>query len=447
MHGARRILGAAGGALLLALGVWAVTRGSVDNTAVLFYAGVAGIGIGAPLLVHGGLPRAPVVLGILANTLASLAVGLMLLEGGWALLRTAPEPSAAPLLRFDEGRWDPEQLRAWQDRVLRDWFRMLNTLVRFDPSHAYPVVPIPNRTVTFFESEYRINRLGLRGDEVTVDKGDAYRVMAIGESTTFGATVAASDRPWPEVLEERIVATLDCDREIEVVNAGMGTWNLAHSLRRLEGELLPLEPDLVISYHGHNGFKFILRDLPPVAVPEPPIYPKRPSRLVARIEFSIKLRKFRRWYRYEGQVDADLDRQALMDTEYANLYRRFIDLARREGFVPVIGTFNMAVNAETPEEVVEFFALTHPMVRPLQVANALHTPLVHALGEAEDVIIVDTSAGLDGAYQDQFIDLVHFTQSGRDRLAEHFLAGITPVLLAEPSLGCALRGGEAPDRS
>jgi lysophospholipase L1-like esterase len=447
MLGARRILGAAGGALLLALGSWAIARGAVDDAAVLFYAGVAGIGIGAPLLVHAGLRRAPLALGLAANTLASLALGLMLLEGAWALLRTPPEPDVAPVLRFEGGRWDPEQLRAWQERVLRGWFRMLNTLVRFDPTHVYPVVPIPDRTVTFFESEYRINRLGLRGGEVAIDKGDAYRVLAIGESTTFGATVAASDRPWPEVLEERIAESLDCDREIEVVNAGMGTWNLAHSLRRLEGELLRLEPDMVISYHGHNGFKFILKDLPPVVVPEPPVYPRRPSRLVARVEFAIKLRKFRRWYRYEGQIDANLDRAALMETEYADLYRAFIELAREADFVPVIGTFNMAVNGDTPEEVVEFFALTHPMVRPLQVANALHTPLVLALGEAEGVISVDTSEGLDGAYRDQYIDLVHFTQSGRNRLAEHFLAGITPTLLADPSLGCAVRGGAASDRS
>jgi lysophospholipase L1-like esterase len=445
MRGARRILGAAGGALLLAFGVWAVARGAVEDASVLFYAGVTGIGIGAPLLIHAGLSRPPAALGILANTLASLAAGVMLLEGAWAVLRTSPAPDVAPVLRFEEGRWDPEQLRAWQDRVLRDWFRMLNTLVRFDPTHVYPVVPIPNRTVTFFESEYRINRLGLRGEEVEIDKGSAYRVLAIGESTTFGATVAASDRPWPEVLEERIAETLDCDREIEVVNAGMGTWNLAHSLRRLEGELLRLEPDMVISYHGHNGFKFILKDLPPVVVPEPPVYPKRPSRLVARVEFALKLRKFRRWYRYKGQIDANLDRAALMKTEYADLYRAFINLARVAGFVPVIGTFNMAVNAETPEEVVEFFALTHPMVRPLQVANALHTPLVLALSEAEDVIGVDTSLGLDGVYQDQYIDLVHFTQSGRDRLAEHFLAGILPALRADPTLGCAVRGGVASD--
>jgi hypothetical protein len=70
---------------------------------------------------------------------------------------------------------------------------------------------------------------------------------------------------------------------------------------------------------------------------------------------------------------------------------------------------------------------------------------VLALGEAEDVIGVDTSHGLDGAYQDQYIDLVHFTQSGRDRLAEHFLAGILPALRADPTLGCAVRGGVASD--
>jgi lysophospholipase L1-like esterase len=447
MRDRRRIFGAAGGALLLVIGAWAAARGYADDVGLLFYAGLAAIGIGAPLLVHLGLRRPAVALGLLANTLSCLVLGLMLLEGGWALLRTEPAENAAPVLRFEDGRWDPEQLRSWQERVLRGWFRMLNTLVRMDPTHEYPVLPIPGRSVEFYDSEYRINSLGLRGDEVAIDKGDSYRILAIGESTTFGATIAATDRPWPDVLEQRIGETLDCARPIEVVNAGMGAWNLADSLRRFERDLLPLRPDMVISYHGHNGFKFILRDLPPVAVPNPPRFPRRPSRLLARLEFWWQLREFLRWYRYEGQVDATLSPEALMDTEYARLYRHFIELGRSHGFVPVIGTFNMAVNRDTPEEVVEFFALTHPMVRPLLVANALHTPLVLRLGEEEGVVAVDTSAGLDGAYQDQYIDLVHFTQSGRDRLAEHFLEGITPTLLADPSLGCKPRSGAARDRS
>ena len=437
----RRLFAAAGGLAALALGGFLTVDGHTQNRLFAFYGGLALGACGALLLAHGATVRRSVAAGVIANTIAVGVAGLMLVEGAWALFRTPAVGPQEAVLSFEEGRWDPERLRRWQELVLRNWFKMLNRLVRFDKSSEYPVVAIPNRTVTFFESEYRINSIGLRGEEVALDKGDVYRVIAIGESTTFGATVAADDRPWPEVLERRIGEALDCERPIEVVNAGMGTWDLSHSLMRLERDLLPLQPDMVLSYHGHNGFGFILRDLPPVAIPDPPVFPRRPSQLIARVEFGLALRRFREWYRYDGDLTARLSTDELLETEYAQLYRHFLELARRHGFVPVLGTFSMAVNESSPDEVVEFYALSFPVVRPLVVANAQHTPLLQELARREEVLVVDTSEGLDGEYERHFIDLVHFTQSGRDRLAEHFLAGIEPVLRDDPTLRCRRRAG------
>jgi lysophospholipase L1-like esterase len=435
----RRLFAAAGGTTALVSGAGLTAWGYAIDSVPAFYGGLAAVAAGALLLVYRASARRPAWAVMTANTLVALVAGLALLEAVWAPLRTPPDAVRAARLSFEDGRWDPERLRQWQELVLRNWFKMLNTLVRFDKSSPYPVVPIPNKRVRFFESEYRINSLGLRGDEVAIDKGDAYRIIAIGESTTFGATVAAADRPWPEVLQSRLRASLECERPLEVINAGMGAWDLSHSLIRLERDLLRLEPDMVLSYHGHNGFKFILRDLPSVAVPHPPVFPKRPSYLLARVEFALELRAFRSWYRYEGDLTERLSTDELMQTEYARLYRRFIGLGRRHGFVPVLGTFSMAVNASSPRDVVEFYALSFPMVRPLIVANALHTSLVEELGRREGVTVVDTRPGLDGAYTQHFIDLVHFTQSGRDLLAEDFLHGIEPLLRRDPTLRCRPR--------
>jgi hypothetical protein len=59
------------------------------------------------------------------------------------------------------------------------------------------------------------------------------------------------------------------------------------------------------------------------------------------------------------------------------------------------------------------------------------------------MFVIDTSEGLDGAYRDAFVDLVHFTQTGRDRLARNLLDGIRPLLLAAPRPACVPR---APSR-
>jgi hypothetical protein len=43
---------------------------------------------------------------------------------------------------------------------------------------------------------------------------------------------------------------------------------------------------------------------------------------------------------------------------------------------------------------------------------------------------VDTHPNLDGEH-DKFIDLIHLTQQGRDRLAENIFTGIQDILQSE----------------
>ena len=49
----------------------------------------------------------------------------------------------------------------------------------------------------------------------------------------------------------------------------------------------------------------------------------------------------------------------------------------------------------------------------------------------------DTSPDLDGAYRSAYIDPMHFTQEGRDRLARHILDGIRDLLAS--GAGCIRR--------
>ena len=44
-----------------------------------------------------------------------------------------------------------------------------------------------------------------------------------------------------------------------------------------------------------------------------------------------------------------------------------------------------------------------------------------------ELICVDTHPGLDGSHDD-FIDRVHFAESGREKLAENVMAAIGPIL-------------------
>jgi hypothetical protein len=95
------------------------------------------------------------------------------------------------------------------------------------------------------------------------------------------------------------------------------------------------------------------------------------------------------------------------------------------------------VNQSSPEEAVDFYAASFPEVRSAIIANPLHTRLLRQLAKPPGVRFIDTAPGLDGEYREIFLDLVHFRQPGRERLAANLLAaGIREILITHPWLHC-----------
>ena len=99
--------------------------------------------------------------------------------------------------------------------------------------------------------ENKHNSLGYRGDEIIVPKPEGiYRIVAIGESTTYTSSVEDYHLSYPNQLQEIL-------REagysfVEVVNAGVPAYSSWEGLINLELRVLDLEPDLIIVYHGLN---------------------------------------------------------------------------------------------------------------------------------------------------------------------------------------------------
>jgi lysophospholipase L1-like esterase len=310
-----------------------------------------------------------------------------------------------------------------------------------DPSGRNPYVLKPGSEMMEGESRVRINSLGFRGPEISRNKGGVYRIVALGESTTLGFTWLATDRPWPEVLEEKIRTELRCDARVEVVNAGVSGWTLANQLLRLDADILPLDPDLVVSYHGYNGFQYFFTELPEMVVEHPPVAVERPSRLLARAENLLTKRRFLQRYERARDRVKSVPNVDIEGSAYVRLYR---DLAARlnlHGIALAVATFNMAVNEDSPEDVIQFYEQTFPDVRLRIFANRLHTRLVREIPLGSRVVTIDTSEGLDGKYAEAYIDVVHFNQEGTDRLARNIVRGILPILASDPRLRCEPRRG------
>jgi lysophospholipase L1-like esterase len=98
----------------------------------------------------------------------------------------------------------------------------------------------------------RINALGFRGKEFTVERPPGgRRIVAVGGSTTFG-TSNAERETYPALLEARLDG--EGSRRVEVINAGVAGYFSHHQRLRSDRELPALRPDVVIVFEGWNDF-------------------------------------------------------------------------------------------------------------------------------------------------------------------------------------------------
>jgi lysophospholipase L1-like esterase len=406
----------AGGVLwLLATYVW--------NSPGEFVAGL--VILAATLVVTVRLLRPPV---LLAQILFGAALFLIALPVADVAMRPAYRFDPKPDLdrryySYDAAKRSPADFGRWWDYYLDQVQMMTSVLFTHEPGDVVPWKFGTNRHTTFFECPISINSRGFRGKEFSSEKGNAYRIVALGESTTFGSTMRQSDRPWPEVLEDLIRDRLRPTRPVEVINAGVPAYHLRHNLARLPVDILPLNPDMIISYHGCNGMSMLNSALPHADGPLPPAYKPRPLKLLADAEYHLRITAFKRKMIQPLQQQLPTFSRPL-ETDYAQAYRELITLARTNGIRLVLANFSMAVNRESDSGVVEFYRGGFPSVHWLILGNQAHSKIVEELARQNDgVTFVDTHTNLDGHY-DRYVDLVHFTQEGRQQLAETMFAGI-----------------------
>lgn len=422
------------GAAATAVMVW----GHLHDSVPAFYLGLlAAIAAFGPLAFAAGRDRWPAFALRLCTVVALVAVALLGIELVWAAvaaLRNDQNEPPEPVLTYADARAQPEQFRRWWEHAaatLRP-----SSLVVEDPLGLNPFVLRPNAVVQRLGATIRINSLGFRGREISREKGDVFRIVALGESTTFGYTMLADDEPWPDVLERRIREELGCAAPVQVVNAGVPGWTVDHQIRRLRADIIPLAPDLVISYHGYNGFKYLFKELPSMLVRSAPGEASRPSRLLAALEGHLERRRFLERYESARELAKSVPRIDLASSAYAKHYRMLAKQLLKRHIPLAIATFNMAVNDDSPDEVIRFYEQTFPDVRARMLANRLHTELVLSVPLGGNVIPVDTHEGLDGEYQSLYVDAAHLTQAGRERLARNLLDGLRDALVRHPRLRC-----------
>ncbi len=109
----------------------------------------------------------------------------------------------------------------------------------WDPSRetGYKFAPHLNQRMisTYYDVAFKTNSLGLRDQEVGPKQGE--RILILGDSYTCGYGVEQNET-FPDLLEQKL--------GVEVINGGVGGWELIHQLHYARAHLAELKPDLVV---------------------------------------------------------------------------------------------------------------------------------------------------------------------------------------------------------
>jgi lysophospholipase L1-like esterase len=100
-----------------------------------------------------------------------------------------------------------------------------------------------------------LNRAGFRTHEFGPKRPGTYRIIALGDSCTFGMIVNKFfeyiEKPYPQRLEEIAAERVGAGR-IEVLNAGVPGANSYYGVMLLRSKLRGLSPDLITVRYGWN---------------------------------------------------------------------------------------------------------------------------------------------------------------------------------------------------
>lgn len=128
-------------------------------------------------------------------------------------------------------------------KELKNSDRLPPALFRRDP--VLGTVLVPDRqelaVTSDFSVVYRTNALGLRdGDHAYEKPPGVLRVLALGDSFTFGEGVAYGER-FTEIPEQQLGG-------VEILNSGVPGWGMEHELVFLAREGLRYRPDVVLVF-------------------------------------------------------------------------------------------------------------------------------------------------------------------------------------------------------
>jgi lysophospholipase L1-like esterase len=297
----------------------------------------------------------------------------------------------------------------------------------------------------------RVNTLGFRGPEVPVAKrAGTYRIVAIGDSCTFG--LAGEACPYPAQLQKLLLARGGAVT-YQVINAGVEGYSSEYGLRLLEARIPALHPDAVTIFIGWNDLYASdprrrhapAPDADDTSAPQAPPGNRPAATLRGALDRLYLVQLLRRTLYLEiprllarSGIDRGMDGQAIhpgMADAYAGRLRRMIRRVHAMGARPVVMTLPTVLATQMSAETLA--VLHYPAWAQgdhrflLRVVDALNDT-IRAVVREEDATLIDNARFIDGlgpAKEALFFDSLHMTCGGNELLAQNISRELARHLL------------------
>lgn len=297
-----------------------------------------------------------------------------------------------------------------------------------DRNQRLPYPLHPNVYQSFTEP-LRLNNLGHFGADFSPAKPDrVIRIACLGASTTANnISDGTRDYTYPALLEERLngeLARRGDQRRVEVLNCGIGGWVSADILVNFSLNIVHLEPDYVLLYHGLNDLPLYLME----GLRTDYSHGRRNlGEMLHLIKRAHHLPKFRWWHSYEFARDrifgtgnvrndvgrmittrkADIDKPwPALDIQQQNI-RSLLAICRHHRIRPLLATFAQYAYNDAPMTLKYFDGVRRENDKLRELAAEFECRLV-------DI------AAMMPADREHFLDGCHFTPAGMRKMAEFF---------------------------
>lgn len=297
------------------------------------------------------------------------------------------------------------------------------------------------------------------GENLSLPKAaNEIRIATVGASTTASLNLSYEDN-WPGRLAEMLQAQFP-NRKITVINAAIPGFNTAQSIGNLALRVMPFKPDLVIIYHAYNDLKVVrsgieLRSDYSNVHKKPYGSFKKPNALIRALNksmFYVRTRNaYREFKQRKGGLSDPADSKRLDEVtddaarHFAHNIRMLVAIAQGGGGHVVLSSFAtlhaLDINA-TPDsmsrmqlqELHSLLSFTKGLsVRGIFKGISRYNAILEDLARESGAGWVD-NANLIPHSDEYFLDRVHFSRAGTEKMAENFL----PVVAQQIQLRLAL---------